>query len=424
MTPGNVIADRFEIESVAGHGGTAAVYRARDRETGDSVALKIGHPGTLAETERFIVEARLLSELGHPGIVRCVAHGVMPSGQWYLVLEWLEGEDLSQRLKRQGLSVSEAVNVALRAAEALGHAHQRGVIHRDVKPSNLFLVGRRPDDVRLLDFGVARRDAMQAITRTGLMLGTLGYMSAEQVRGERAIDARADVFALGCVLFKCIAGTNAFAGESAFRHDGASRCQRDGRCSLLDLPVQATAENRAVRIDDVTAGLLDARFVLGGDARGATLRGEQVQSDGSRTLLGRPTPCVGRERELANLRAMYEECVAESVAQVVLITAPAGGGKSRLRHELGRRLESDEAGAMAVVDELGTLEEGDVAVRLVHAEALWKSGDQGAARGAIQAARQRVLDRAERIRREDWRDAFLARSEQARTLELAQIWLE
>src|SRR5260370_36015485 len=113
------------------------------------------------------------------------------------------------------MTVREAVRGVDRAADAVGHAHQRGVIHRDVKPSNLFLVGGRTDDVRLLDFGVARRDAMQAITRTGLMLGTLGYMSSEQVRGARAVDARADVCALGCVLFKCITGSNAFAGESA-----------------------------------------------------------------------------------------------------------------------------------------------------------------------------------------------------------------
>lgn len=501
MEPGRTIGERFTIESVAGQGGTATVYRARDRDRdGGIVALKIGHPGTPAETERFVVEARVLAELQHANIVRYVAHGVMPSGEWYLALEWLDGEDLAQRLKRRPMSVRETIDVIERAADALGHAHRRGVIHRDVKPSNLFLVAQRTDDIRLLDFGVARRDSMQAITRTGLMLGTLGYMSAEGVRGTR-LDARADVFALGCVLFKCITGTNAFAGESALSvlakillevpprlaelapvpswldelcarmlakdrdarpDDGAAvaaelrlhakdvvdldtrppasvsapgitageqrlvsvalvriahaepdaidrvaeRVQalgghlepmggsaiisiqggaatdlaaRAARCALLvrrafgtapialatgravvsartpfgdvieraarilELPVEASSEMRAIRIDDVTAGLLDASFVVVHDARGATLRGEIAPSDQSRTLLGKPTPCVGRERELANLVAMYDECVAESSAQVVLITAPAGGGKSRLRHELGRRLSSHSA---------------------------------------------------------------------------------
>src|SRR3954454_23103653 len=125
-------------------------------------------------------------------------------------MEWLEGEGLKGRLQREPPTMSEAVTLATRVAEALGAAHARGVVHRDLKPSNLFLPGGRVDQVKVLDFGIAHRKGRTALTRTGTTIGTLGYMAPEQARSGGVIDARADVFALGCVLFQCLTGTPAF----------------------------------------------------------------------------------------------------------------------------------------------------------------------------------------------------------------------
>jgi hypothetical protein len=165
---------------------------------------------------RFVQEAIVLSELEHPSIVRYVGHGNTPHGAPFLVMEWLEGEDLTARLARSPLSASECLALLRRASAGLAEAHARGVVHRDVKPSNLFLVRGEPGLVKLVDFGVARiADSDNTLTRSGALLGTVGYMAPEQAMGPREVDARADVFALGCVAFECLTGRPAFTGKNA-----------------------------------------------------------------------------------------------------------------------------------------------------------------------------------------------------------------
>jgi serine/threonine protein kinase len=129
-------------------------------------------------------------------------------------MEWLEGEDLATRLRRGPLGVEESQRLVTRAAEALGVAHSRGIVHRDIKPSNLFLTA--DGDIKVIDFGIARTATVALdMTRTGMILGTPGYLAPEQARrGARALDARADVFALGCVLFECLTGQPAFSGDN------------------------------------------------------------------------------------------------------------------------------------------------------------------------------------------------------------------
>src|SRR5262249_18457112 len=134
------IAGRFVITSHAGSGGMGAVYRARDELTGHTVALKLLQRRDDADlAERFAREAKVLSELHHPGIVAYLAHGEMETGAPYLAMEWLDGEDLAQRLSGGPLPIAEALILLRRAAEALAVAHARGLIHRDLKPSNIFL---------------------------------------------------------------------------------------------------------------------------------------------------------------------------------------------------------------------------------------------------------------------------------------------
>src|SRR5262249_28289514 len=160
-------------------------------ETGEPVAIKVLRGCDGHDAVRFQREAWVLHELRHPGIVRYVAEGLDPNGAPYLVMEWLTGCDLNARLQRAELSVAESVALVRRVAEALAVVHAQGVVHRDIKPHNLFLPDERVEDVKLIDFGIARRrDHTQALTGTGMAIGTPGYMAPEQARGDPDIDAR------------------------------------------------------------------------------------------------------------------------------------------------------------------------------------------------------------------------------------------
>ena len=206
---------RFELSGLAGEGGMSLVYRGVDRATGRQVAIKMLREG-VSIGDRFERESKLLAELDDPRVVGYVAHGTAESGQQYLVTEWLEGEPLSRRLEAGTLSVAQTVELARRVAGILGRLHERGIVHRDVKPSNLFLRGGAIERVTLIDFGIARfHQSHSELTGTGIAVGTPGFMAPEQARGERDIDARADVFSLGCVMFRCLTGRSPFRGADA-----------------------------------------------------------------------------------------------------------------------------------------------------------------------------------------------------------------
>jgi Protein kinase domain/Repeat of unknown function (DUF5648) len=211
MRSGDIVARRFHVERFAGAGAMGLVYQARDALTDEWVALKVLSHGS---AERFLREARALSEVTHPHIVRYVDHGHTDAGEPYLAMEWLDGTDLAQKLLAGPLPIAQAVGLTRAIAAALSVAHGRGVVHRDVKPSNLFLVAGDPGRVKVLDFGAARFVRTTAApTASGLVLGTPGYLAPEQVNDDHAIDGRADVFALGCVLFECLAGRPAFVAQ-------------------------------------------------------------------------------------------------------------------------------------------------------------------------------------------------------------------
>ena len=209
-----VIAGRFELEAEQASGGMGLVYRARDRQTGAVVAVKILQFGSELEAERFSREASLLAQVSHPSIVRYLAHGQVSQGQ-FLAMEWIDGETLKDRLVREGLTIVESVQLTKQVAVALGEMHARGIIHRDIKPSNLMFVRAEPGRVKILDFGIARRsDDLVGLTRTGFMVGSPGYMAPEQARGNRSpVDHRTDLFALGCVLYECLTGRPPFFGD-------------------------------------------------------------------------------------------------------------------------------------------------------------------------------------------------------------------
>jgi len=507
MMSGEQLSERWELEQAIGSGGMGVVFRARDRRSGEVVAVKVLADEHGLRTERFVREIQLLAELSHPGIVRYISHGVTSAGKLFLVMEWLDGEELQARLLRGPLPVGEAVTLATRVAEALGAAHARGIVHRDLKPSNLFLPGGRIDQVKVLDFGIAQREGSTPLTQTGTLIGTPGYAAPEQARMGGRIDARADVFALGCVLFQCLTGVPPFEGdttaavlakilfgasprvselwpdvpgildtlvaqmlakdpalrpsdganlaaalavlgpllhsvtaapgvrpvrtpaliggerrllavvmlgsaepndqltEDALRRvvqpygghleqlaDGATvvvlatdrqvatdQAAQAARCALAmgvfangrpmaiamgradaisKLPegdvidrasrllahtTQGPGDLPPIALDEVTAGLLDARFDVIERAAGLVLCGERTLAKGQRTLLGRPTSCVGRDWELGLLAGILDECLDEGEARGVLVTAVAGMGKSRLATEFVSRTQERHA---------------------------------------------------------------------------------
>ncbi|MFO0674402.1 MAG: protein kinase [Polyangiaceae bacterium] len=502
MQSGVVVGDRFVVEAYAGAGGMGAVYRARDTRTGDVVALKVLAEG--GNDRRFKLEAELLAELEHPAIVRYVAHGETRDGQSFLAMEWLDGEDLRTTLATRRLTMAEVRAAAIRVAEALAAAHVRGVVHRDIKPANLFLPGGDVARLKVLDFGIARtsragvfESTQLPMTRTGVVMGTVGYMSPEQASGETRVDTRADTFALGCVLFECITGKPAFSGPNAFAvlakvlleesprprlfepsvppdldelvsrmlakdpsnrprdamailrsleptdvpslrssggigdreqrlvtivlvrnvelsealratlphvvrladgaflvevlgHEPATEAATTalglarefpnaelsiatGRISrqtaaygpIIDRLAALPRPARGIAIDEVSAVLLGDRF----EVRDGALLGAATRSALPRLLLGRPTPCVGRDKELALLEATFRECESDAVSRAVLVTAPAGAGKSRLCHEVLARVGRDVRVLVARADPMSAGASLGLAKELVRAAA-------------------------------------------------------
>src|SRR6266516_492876 len=207
-----------EIVAPIGAGGMGEVYRARDTRLDRSVAIKI-LPAEFADDAqlriRFEREAKTISQLSHPHI--CTLFDV---GENYLVMELLDGETLADRLSRGALPIDESVRIGIDIADALDRAHRAGIVHRDLKPGNVMLTS---SGVKLLDFGLAKfaapasdataATAQKSITEEGTIVGTLRYMAPEQLEA-RDTDGRADIFALGAILYEMISGRRAFDGES------------------------------------------------------------------------------------------------------------------------------------------------------------------------------------------------------------------
>ena len=522
LSVGSILGGKLQLERLAGVGGMGEVFQGRYLDSGQQVAVKVLRMQQADQLVRFEREARMLGEFDHANIVRYIEHAVTPLGQPYLVMEWLEGEDLATRLRTRPLTIRETLAIGRDVAEAMAAAHARGIVHRDLKPANVFLVRGaflargEFSQSKVLDFGIARLGEWTPLTQTGAMLGTLGYMAPEQTRRRAEVTPAADVFSLGCLLFEGLTGRPAFDGEQpmtvmdklafltapapgqprrhvpmglealiermlakepeqrprdgavvkaalaalhvepgelparpsrppapsltrseqrllsvmvicrapahdedppapgpvdaatlevvrevAALHGGHVDALADGsvvvalggtqiatdqaavaaRCALAlraEMPGHVlalamglggggavwmrggeAAERAAsmlarrpraapgtegggngsdglspIPIDDTTAGLLDGRFDVREAEIGVELHGERSVNTGTRRFLGRPTSCVGRERELASLAGTFDDCAGESVAQAVLVTAPAGMGKSRLAAEL------------------------------------------------------------------------------------------
>jgi serine/threonine protein kinase len=556
LRAGEWIDERFEIERLVASGGMGRVFLAHDHKSGQPVAVKFLTQPDKRAAERFLHEALVLAEIQHPGIVRYIAHGTTPTGEPYLAMEWLEGEDLARylwRLRRERaaqtpqsqsdqvlvvtstgetttelgtmelgpptlddpmvqraslaaqaphLPITQVLQLGRRLTSAVAELHRRGIVHRDIKPGNLFLRGGSLEQAKLLDFGTVRRHlAHERMTEPGRLIGTPHYMAPEQARSGGEIGPATDIWAIGCVLYECLTGVKAFAGDDLlavltcillneplpirllrpdvpqplaeliaqmlvklpanrpsdatalsealaairvtgnqpavgraeslsdtlpspisitsaearvtcmlFASDGAAidaapgddrplshavaaagaelqrlangillvtipdprlptdQAARAARAALAlrqvapaltmvlatgraegprQMPLEqvvtqaARALDRAgpgkIHLDALAASLLDPRFHVIREPDGTYLESER-QHEATRTLLGKPTRWVGRQRELASLLATFDECVSDEVSHAVLVTAPPGMGKSRLRYEFEQAL--------------------------------------------------------------------------------------
>ena len=212
LHPGTTLGP-YKIVSQLGSGGMGVVYQATDPRLDRSVAIKLLPPGlTRDETakQRFLQEAKAASALDHSNI--CVIHEISETddGQLYLVMAHYEGETLKERIARGPLEVDDAIDVATQVGQGLAKAHAAGIVHRDIKPANLMVT--KTGVVKILDFGLAKLAGAEGMTQTGTTLGTVAYMSPEQLRGEE-VDQRTDIWSLGVVLFEMVAGARPFKGE-------------------------------------------------------------------------------------------------------------------------------------------------------------------------------------------------------------------
>ena len=280
---GELIAGRYELEKLVGSGGMSNVFRAHDRLLERTVALKILHEQFTRDddyVERFRREARAVAKLAHPNIVTVIDRGEQ-DGRQFIVFEYVDGPNLKDLTREGPLEAREAIELTLQVARALSFAHERGLVHRDVKPQNVLL--NDDGQAKVTDFGIARSLDVQGVTQTGTVLGTSDYIAPEQARGQR-VDPKTDIYSLGAVLYELLVGDVPFSGDNfvavAMRHVNEpvpSVLEHRPDCPLrLDNAIQCAMakdpDDRFESMDDFVAELEACLAELGGrDGEGATL---------------------------------------------------------------------------------------------------------------------------------------------------------
>ncbi|MGD9680196.1 MAG: protein kinase [Candidatus Obscuribacterales bacterium] len=300
------ISDHFETLSLLGEGGMGRVFEVRNRDLDSHFAVKVLDDALAKDRTalaRFIQEAKSISKLNHPNIIGVYEHGTTNSGAPYLVMDCLDGKTLGQSVKDGGpFEPSRAINIFLQIAEALDHAHKTGIIHRDVKPSNVMLCRTESglEAVKVLDFGIAKvlpmADTTATLTQTGDVFGSPLYMSPEQCEGHD-LDQRSDIYSFGCLMFEVLTGKAPFAGENPFKVM-LSQVQKDPPAmrqvnSDIDLPRgmesmirRCLAKNPADRYQSMEELMKDLRLLEQGQVPKATTALRSRHSFRAATALG------------------------------------------------------------------------------------------------------------------------------------------
>jgi len=292
----------FKVGDLLGEGGYAAVFRARDRAGRRDVAVKVldlGLTPSAELAERFVREARTVAQLDHPHVVPIYRVGGYKNTILYIIMRCVDGMSLRQLLERRHeLSIDDAVRVARQVADALGYAHQRHIIHRDIKPDNILLDAS--GHVLVTDFGIAKASEVASasqLTTEGMVVGTPHYMSPEQATGDR-IDTRSDIYSLGIVLYQMLAGTVPFDGESAqavlmkqATGDPAPiRRQRrevpDKVARVLDRMLAKDPAERFQTAEELSRAIIEARPAAAGDRIALRKRRTQPRGKGVRLAAG------------------------------------------------------------------------------------------------------------------------------------------
>ncbi len=339
---GKKLADRYEILEELGRGGMGVVYRARDPQLNREVAIKLVAPNLLTpDTEaRFKSEAQVVARLDHPSIVSIHDFG-QHEGSLFFVMPVVDGANLRQLLKEGGLRLGEILEIGMAVGEVLEYSQARGVIHRDIKPENIMVQrleggGLR---VRVMDFGLARAAEATGVTKTGMLVGTMAYLSPEQASG-RAVDTRSDIYSLGTVLYECVTGDVPFAGDmqamlyrvvheipQSARERGAPIDEELDRI-ILGCLAKDPAE-RPAKPGDLVAALRRYRVGL--------RESEQNKSVVMTRTIQLPrvalAPFVGRKEESRELQQRLNAAVAGE-CQFVMVSGEAGVGKTRLLDDL------------------------------------------------------------------------------------------
>src|SRR6188768_2134751 len=225
LQPGQIILDKYRIVRLIGQGGMGEVYEGENVSIRRRVAIKVllGEAAMSADiVQRFEREAQAAGRIGNDHILEVLDLGVLPSGDRFMVMEFLDGEPLNARISRlHQLTAQQATPLILQALAGLAAAHQAGIIHRDLKPENLFVLKQKagvPDFVKIIDFGISKFSQLNnegmKMTKTGSVMGTPYYMSPEQANGSREADARSDLYAMGVILYECVTGAVPFDGKT------------------------------------------------------------------------------------------------------------------------------------------------------------------------------------------------------------------
>ena len=350
---------RYRILGELGRGAMGIVYRAKDPALDRVVALKTiiladDAEGREEYQKRFFIEAKAAGKLTHPGIVTTYDFGEQ-DGVAYLAMELLEGTDLRTRLKEGALPPVEAVEVARQVAEGLGFAHERGIVHRDVKPGNIMLLER--GRAKIMDFGLARMRAADHKTVTGMVLGTPKYMSPEQVAGS-PVDQRSDLFSLGIVLFEMLTGARLFGAEDMTQimhnvtyqeHEPPTRLKPELPAMLDFVVARALKKDPASRYQDAAEFAADLSTCLTElRARGAPAASEPT---GTRTVKiersAEPLSEAPAARAIATDTRLPLARPFDSSAAVERLASPSRSDRQRLYRipkSVGflRRLTSDD----------------------------------------------------------------------------------